>query len=401
MPYLANPSLTGFLCQRCGQAYPPGHLAADRGQGCPVCLASGYPAGLTPTYAQERPWTVTANRRGLARYAAYLPYWTFPTLGEGDTPLVSLPDQAEEMGLGLVWIKYEGANPTGSHKDRMSPLVVARAAALGYDTVAVASSGNAGVSLSAYAAAAGLHCVVVSTPDMSPNWARAICFTGAELVFTDTSLERWQLIQAEVEAGRWYPSANHLDPPLGSNPYGVQGFKTVAWEILEACAPHMPTVIIVPTARGDHLWGIWQGLVEAREMGLIDRYPRLVAAEPFARLSQVLDGADYRAKFAGQAPDMPSITGDTATHQATVALRGSNGLAVEASSEDARIAQARLAKRGFYVERSSAAALAGLQKLALAGAVGRDDRVVLLITAHGFKEPHNIALNEQLGERTS
>jgi threonine synthase len=149
----------------------------------------------------------------------------------------------------------------------------------------------------------------------------------------------------------------------------------------------MPTVIVVPTARGDHLWGVYQGLVEAAEMGQLDQLPRLVAVEPFARLSKVLDGADYRAKFEGQAPDMPSITGDTATHQAMIALRGSNGRAIEAGSDEARAAQARLARRGFYVERSSATSLAGLQKLVALGDVGPADRVVLLITSHGFKEP--------------
>ena len=386
MPYQLNPSLTGFVCLRCGRTYPPEHPAADRGRGCLTCLDEGFPASLTLTYADERPWTVTADRRGLDRYASRLPYWTFPTLGEGDTPLVPLPDLAEALGLKALYLKYEGANPTGSHKDRMSPLVVARAAALGHDTVAVASSGNAGVSLTAYAAAAGLRCVVVSTKDMSQAWARSIRLCGAELVFTDDSLERWRIIQAKVEAGLWYPSANHLDPPLGSNPYGVQGFKTVAWEILEAMAPAPPTVIVVPTARGDNLFGIYQGLVEAAAMGQLDVRPRLVAAEPYARLSRVLAGADYRAKFEGQAPDMPSITGDTATHQAMIALQGSNGQAVEAGSREAAAAQSQLARRGFYVERSSASSLAGLQKLVAQGAVGPADRVVLLITSHGYKE---------------
>jgi threonine synthase len=387
MPYQLNEHLTGFTCLRCRRTYPVGFSAADRGLGCPACLEDGYPASLTVTYADDRPWTPVAGERGLRRYADRLPYRTFPTLGEGDTPLVPLPDLAQELGLETLWLKNEGANPTGSHKDRMSPFVVARAAALGFETVAVASSGNAGASLAAYAAAAGLGCVVVSTRPIRPTWEQAIRFHGAELLLVDEPLERWHLIRAKVEQGLWYPSANHLDPPLGSNPYGVQGFKTVAWEILEASAPMAPTVIVVPTARGDHLWGIWQGLVEAAGLGVLDRLPRLVAAEPFARLSRVLAGADYRDKFAGQAPDMPSITGDTVTHQAMIALRGSNGLAVEAGSDEARAAQIQLAGRGFYVERSSATAFAGLLKLVDLGAVGREDRVVLLITSHGYKEP--------------
>ena len=397
MPYQPNERLTGFACKRCGRTYPVNHPSADRGLGCTICLDEGYPASLNMTYEAGRPWTLPDRERGLRRYVDRLPYRTFPTLGEGDTPLVPLPDLAQSFGLQALWLKNEGANPTGSHKDRMSPLVVARAAELGIDTLAVASSGNAGVSLAAYATAAGLRCAVVSTPDMSPAWARAIRLCGAELVLVDKSLERWQLIRAKVDEGLWYPSANHLDPPLGSNPYGVQGFKTIAWEILEVIAPSTPTVIIVPTARGDNLWGIWQGLLEAAEMGLIDQLPRLVAVEPFARLSRVLAGDDYRDKFPGRAPDMPSITGDTATYQAMVALRDSNGLALEAGSADAARAQAQLARLGFYAERSSAAALAGLQKLVSRGEVGQSDRVVMMMTSHGFKEKPDLPADVAIG----
>jgi len=386
MPYQPNDRLTGFSCPRCKRTFPRDFPAADRGQGCPACQDEGFPVSLILTYAERRAWALFDNERGMRRYAGRLPYLTFPRLGGGDTPLVPVPDMAQALGIDALWLKNEGQNPTGSHKDRMSPFVVARAAALGLETVAASSTGNAGASLAAYAAAAGLRCVIVATKDIKPTWAQAIRLCGAELILVDEPLERWHKIQTEVEAGRWYPATNHQHPPLGSNPYGLQGYKTVAWEILEATAPAVPTIIVVPTSRGDHLWGIWQGLVEARETGLVRQLPRLVAVEPFARLSKVLDGADYRADFPGQAPDLSSIAGNTATFQAQYALTQSRGLAVVANSQEAVAAQSRLARRGFYVERSSAAALAGLRKLTGLGHVSAKDRVVLMITSHGYKE---------------
>ena len=71
-----------------------------------------------------------------------------------------------------------------------------------------------------------------------------------------------------------------LDPPVGSNPFGLEEYKTVAFELVEQCADEPPTAVLVPTARGDLLWGIWQGLLDARGAGLITELPRLVAIEP-------------------------------------------------------------------------------------------------------------------------
>lgn len=102
----------------------------------------------------------------MLRYGERHPYRTFPTLGEGGTPLVSLPILAERLQVQGLWVKNEGQNPTGSHKDRLSPLVVARALELGRTTVVAASSGNQGVSLALYAAAAGLECEIVTTHNM-------------------------------------------------------------------------------------------------------------------------------------------------------------------------------------------------------------------------------------------
>ncbi len=380
--YQWNGRVQGLSCLRCGKRYSPSDAVVDLGVGCVACLEQGYPVSLRVDYERERNRLPQQSATGMMRYAAQLPYIDFPTLGEGTTPLVELPTLAESYGIDRLWIKNEGQNPTGSHKDRMSALAVARAASLGRETVVAASSGNAGASLAAYAGAANLRCVIISTAKINPVWKRAIRMAGAELILTETAKERWQIMRQKVEEEGWYPVTNYLNPPTGSNPFGVQGYKTVAYEIVEQCAGEMPTVVIVPTARGDLLWGIWQGFLES---GCSER-PRLVAVEPFARLSRVLVGEDYRQSFAGEPHAMSSIGGATATYQSMVALRDSQGLAVEVSTPETEEAQQALARHGFYTELSAAAVLAGLQILLGDGQIAASDRVVLVVTSHGYKE---------------
>lgn len=322
----------------------------------------------------------------MERYAERLPYEGFPSLGEGGTPLVPLPALSQALGIEGVWLKNEGQNPTGSHKDRMSAFAVARAAALGYGTVVAASSGNAGASLAAYASAAGLDCGIIVAPEIGPPWAQAIRMAGAELIVADTPPARWQVLKEKVEGEGWYPVTNYLDPPVGSNPFGLEGYKTVAFELAEQCAGEPPTAILVPTARGDLLWGIWQGFLDAREAGLAAALPRMVAVEPLVRLSSILAGSDYRSRFEAGPHAMTSIGGATATYQSMIALQESGGSAVEVSTPEAEQGQRDLARLGFYVELSSAAALAALHRLRDSGQVGLGDRVVLVATSHGYKE---------------
>ena len=385
-PGALNDRVTDLACLRCEARFPTHDRAADRGIGCPTCLQKGYPASLKVAYGGPPDFSRDSEPIGMAAFSRQLPYEDFPSLGEGSTPLIELPGIAGELEIDRLWVKNEGANPTGSHKDRMSPLVVARALDLGRDTVIAASSGNAGASLAAYAQCAGLHCVIVSTPDITPLWAQAITMTGADLIIQETPKDRWIYMEEKVGESGWYPATNFLDPPVGSNPFGVQGYKTAAFEILAAMGEQPPSVLIVPTARGDLLWGLYEGMAELASAGRIGKPPRLISVEPVPRLSRVLAGTDYRRSFTGMTHDMVSIGGTTATYQSLVALRGTEGTAVEVSNAAARKAQRKLAKTGFYAELSAAASLAGLWKAIDLQLIQPDDRVVLLLTSHGYKE---------------
>lgn len=378
--------MVGLTCLRCSTNFDLENKIVDQGIGCPACLEEGFPASLKVIYHGPLVFHSTHPGRGLRAYTAQLPYVDYPDLGEGGTPLIDLPELALSLVIEKLWVKNEGQNPTGSHKDRMSPLVLAHTLALGRETVVAASSGNAGASLAAYARRAGLSCVIISTPGISPIWSRAIILTGANLVFQDTAKDRWVYMKRMVQEAGWYPVTNYLDPPVGSNPFGVQGYKTIAYEIVETCGETPPTLLIVPTARGDLLWGIWEGLDEMVQAGRLQRHPRLVAVEPFPRLAKVLKGADYRQSSAGEPHEMVSIGGATTTLQSLLALRGSGGTAVDVNTRAAKKAQKVLGSIGLFVELSAAAALAGLWAALERKEVQASDRVALVLTSHGYKE---------------
>jgi threonine synthase len=370
-----------FTCLRCENEYVP----ADYLTGCPNCLEQGYPVSLQVRYDEQTPWKIKQSERGMFRYVDRLPYRTFPTLGEGGTPIFEIRGLEKELGLPSVWIKNEGQNPTGSHKDRMSPLIVARAVALKRSAVIAASSGNAGASLAAYSAAAGIHCKIVTTSQIHDAWEKAIRITGAEIIKVSDSLERWEMVRKMVETQDIYPATNYHLPPVGSNLFGVQGYVTVALEIVEQMRGILPTAIVVPCARGDLIWGIWAGLNEAKRMRWIDRLPRLYAVEPFPRLMKVLSGCDYREEFEGDSSLLPSIGGNTVTYQSLQAVKASGGAAVVVSNEEVGNAQSSLARKGVYAEGSSAATYIAVSKLVKSGKIGEHDQVLMIVTAHGYK----------------
>lgn len=373
--YHLNPAFTGMRCISCQLILP----VDDYFDGCPKCLAEGTPANVAPVY-ETFPATVAAGRMN-----DWLVYTDPPTLGEGNTPLIELSPLSEELEIAKVLIKNEGANPTGSHKDRMSALVVKRAVEVGASTIAVASSGNAGVSVAAYATRAGLDCVVITSPGMSPNWRRAAEFHGATLLATKTADERWHLLGNRVKTGEWYPATNYLIPAVGSNPFGVDGYRSIAFELFHQLGMEQPSDIVVPTSRADLIWGIARGYQDLIDAGLLKSSPQIHVAEPFPRISRVLAGTDYREKFDG-ASKMVSIGGSTVTKQAFDALQLSGGTAVTAEESMVVEDQKRLAKLGLYLELSSAAALSALRQLIKNGTVKSNASVVLIATSHGYKE---------------
>jgi threonine synthase len=376
-PVTRNPQLSLLRCIHCAREYPLQDLPA----GCPHCAAAGTPASLEAVYA-ELPQTLKTASTGY-KWGAWLPYTQGVSLGEGGTPCLDLPRLARAFGLKQLSAKHEGMNPTGSHKDRMSAQAVSRALDAGAQTVVLASSGNAAVSAAAYCAAAGLPCEIATYHDMPEPFARALHRLGAKRLTFDHGFGRWEHLRRRVEQDGAFALTNYSVPAVGSPAFGVEGYRAVALEcVADGC---IPDHVLVPTARGDLLWGLFSGLRDLLQAGLIARMPRLWAVEPFPRLSRVLEGARLQSEFSGRTAQF-SIAGGTVTLQQALAVQRSGGGAVVVDDAGAIEGSAQLAAQGLWVELCAGACLGALAQLRARGEVEPSQHALLLLTAKGDRD---------------
>ncbi|MGB9867617.1 MAG: pyridoxal-phosphate dependent enzyme [Bacillota bacterium] len=309
------------------------------------------------------------------------------SLHEGCTPLIRVRRFEEEYGIGRFFVKDESRNPTGSFKDRLASCAVTVGLKTGARVVTVSSTGNHGAATAAYAARAGLDCVVF-TMDSVPLMMKVLMQVyGGKLVALKNGPDRWKLMALGVREKGWWPVGNYLNPPIGSNPYGVDGYKSVALEILEDLGWAVPDVVIQPTAYGDGLYGMWKGFVEAKRLGITNSVPRMYAAEIFGSLGKAL-AAGGRLEPVPAGPSVAfSIAAPVSTHQALRVLISSRGGAVSVGDEDLLDVQERLGRLGIYAETSSCASVAAAIRLAKTGLLSRSDTVVAIITATGQRDP--------------
>lgn len=383
-------------CIRCDATYP----VQEMPEGCPACRDEGAPSSVEPVMdlsaidgkallaeCQTRP-------AGVWRYHELLPVPLEHrvSLVEGGTPLLPLDRLREEIGVGDLLAKDERRNPSGSFKDRAFTVAISRAKQIGAEVVTLASSGNGASGAAAYAAAAGLQCAVIVASRITPSWRAAIEATGAKLVVTSSTEERWPLLKLAATELGWYPLTNYIDPPTGSNWYGTEGYKSVAYEIVAALDWEVPDWVLFPVSRGDGIWGAWRGFQELHQLGLIDRLPKMGAVELFPSTTTALEqGLDYLPRVETTPSAASSIGGNTATYQLLKAVRDSGGTALLCNDEELRAAQAAIgAKQGLFVELSSAAGIVGARKLVEQGLADSNSRVVSVITASGLTSPQDI-----------
>jgi threonine synthase len=375
----------GLRCTRCSAVFDDGWFF----EGCPVCREGDWAANLVARYdlaGAHRDWE-NLTGRGLWRYRAFLPIGEDQapvTLGEGGTPALRL---ADGDGWAELWLKNESTNPTWSYKDRLNAVAVTKAVAMGATTVAASSTGNHGASAAAYAARAGLRAVVFTRDDTDEATVRFMQSYGASVIRTNPC-DRWALLRHGVHELGWYPVSTYTAVPTG-NPYGIEGYKTLAFETYEQIG--VPDVVVVPTAYGEGFAGIWAGFALLREIGVTDRAPRMVAVEPAGGgpLAQAVDsGADRVAPVPPYRTVAGSIAATTATDRSLLALRHSGGTAVRVTDEEMLGAQARLGRQGLFLEPAGAAGIAALARLdgRLPGLDPATARCMVVGTAGGLRQ---------------
>lgn len=310
-----------------------------------------------------------------------------PPIPVGGTPLLEAAGLRRALGMRRLWVKDDTRNPSGSTKDRASFLVVAKARECGCETIATASTGNAASALAAIAAASEVRAVVF-VPAAAPEAKLAQMLSyGAIVLPVDGSYDQaFELCMQACSEFGWYNRNTAL------NPFTIEGKKTVALEIAASLAPESPDVVIVPTGDGVILSGVAKGFADLRRCGLIERMPRLIAVQPqgsSAIVRAMQDGTDTVIPVTGAASIADSLTVSVPRNalQCLRAIRRSKGGAIAVSDEAIVAAIAELAARtGVFAEPAGAAALAGLHTALESQVVGRDERVVLLVTGSGLKD---------------
>jgi threonine synthase len=383
----------GLQCLRCRARFTESRLFT----GCPHCRAQGIAVNLTVEYDLAPLAGVTREAfappgRGLWRFRHLLPVRSSRpvSLGEGGTPLVHLERLGRRLGLPRLYAKDESQNPTWSYKDRLCATAVTHAVETGARVITISSTGNHGASTAAYAARAGLACVIFTLASVPETMKTLMQAYGAAVVACATSEARWDLMRQGVERFGWYPTSGFIAPPVGSNPWGVEGYKTIAYEIAEDLGWTPPDVVVVPSAYSDGLYGIWKGWTELLALGLVKQAPRMIAAEPFGPLAHALE----RELEAPEIVDAPgssvafSIASRYGTWQGLAALRGSGGAGVRLTDEGVLEAQRALAREeGLFVEPSSAASLTAVMQLAARKALDPAHTIVIVLTSGGLKDP--------------
>lgn len=376
-----------LACLRCGTQVPARQSATP----CPRCADEGLAVACLPVYDTSRlgPWVPDDDRPGLFRWSALLPIedGSAPvSLHEGNTPLLPCDRLADRLGVGELWVKDESRNPTWSYKDRLAAVAVTQAVQAGSQAIVVSSTGNHGAAVAAYAAVAGIPCVVLTLESVPQEMKVLMQAYGAQVVALRTGPERWTLMEQLVQQRGWAPMSGYVDPPLGSNPFGVEGYKSIAYEIVEQLGG-APDVVVCPTAYGDGIVGTARGFVELCTLGVITTVPRMVAADPLGAYE-----AGRRAGLGRRVPMNPTVSFSTgtpvATYQGLWAMEHTAGGAAPALSDPeilaAQIETARL--EGIYLENSSATAVAALRVLAESKVVGASERVVIVGTSTGLKD---------------
>lgn len=361
-----NTNLIAMRCIGCGTDHP----VDDYTLGCPDCRGHGTAANLYCRYRAATP--------GDAR----LPLTDATTLGEGSTPLFKTP---HNLGLTDVdlWIKDESANPTGSHKDRFNWSAVGRAAASGYRGVMAASSGNAALSVAAYAAAYNLECDLAMTAGVPETVLSSVQRMGATAHIFEHSDERWDYTARFARNSERLTVTNNVKPVVGCSPFGIDGFKSLAWEIWNEWHA-LPDHMVLPTSRGDLAFGVYLGMAELSRHFAV-RGPRIHLVEPLPRLTAVRAGARIHDTFAGSDEHARSIGGNTTTVQALEVLNRCGGEPIVVSPQSTKSAHDTFARHGLLYEASSSVVLPAAADLRDRQVISAGDSTILVMTSHAFK----------------
>ena len=331
------------------------------------------------------------GNRSMWRYRELLPVEESTPdtpLRVGWSPLYEEPGLAKQLGIKKLWAKDDGQNPTASLKDRASAMAVAKAREAGASIIACSSTGNAASSLAGNAAAAGLK-TYIFVPERAPKGKVAqLMIFGANVISVKGNYEETFKLSAEaIDKYGWY------NRNAAINPYLSEGKKTVALEIAEQLDWQMPDYLAISVGDGCTIAGVWKGLKDLYAIGFIDKLPRLISAQstgcyPLNRAIQ--ENAPWQPMEENTIADSISVGVPRNADKALMAIRESNGLAINVTDEEILAAQRLLGRTcGVFGEPAGVTGTAAVKKACELGLLGPDDTVVSVVTGNGLKDVAN------------
>jgi threonine synthase len=330
----------------------------------------------------------TAGRRWrgvIEAYRSWLPVsdsTPVVSLDEGNTPLVRADNFVRQIGGDFeLWLKYEGVNPTCSFKDRGMTMAVSKAKERGASVVVCASTGNTSASAAAYAARAGLKCVVLLPQGNIAlgKMAQALMYGAVTISIEGNFDQALRIVRELGETGQ-------VEVVNSINPARIEGQKTASFEICDQLG-RAPDFHFLPVGNAGNITAYWQGYREYREANKTDRLPRMFGFQAAGAAPMVLGRPVADPQTVASAI---RIGHPASWEPAALALKESNGFIDKVTDEEILAAYKLIARtEGIFVEPASAACLAGLRQCVKAGQIAKGSVVAATMTGHGLKDPDN------------
>ncbi|MFH0986592.1 MAG: threonine synthase [Candidatus Micrarchaeota archaeon] len=356
-----------FICTECSQHYKTFRYSCDCG------------GVLIYTGADRYKWKPKEHLQGVWRYQSMLPVAKSVSIGEGFTPLVKRRDTPHKN----IWMKLEGDNPTNSFKDRGSTVVVSHARNEGRRMIGVASTGNMGASVAAYAAYGNLKAKVFVPADTPSEKLSQIKAYGPELVKVNGNFNDCveKLKHESINKGVYMAET-------GLNPYYIEGEKTIAFEIYEQFGNKVPDKIVVPLGTGGLTTAIFKGFAELKRLGITKKLPQMIGVQEkgCSPIADAWKAGTYLIKPVEKPTGIASailVKTPFNGKSALQAIKLSKGKVISISTEEIKQAVHTLGKEGVFAEPAAATTAAALPYIDFSN----DEKVVLIVTGSGLKQP--------------
>lgn len=371
---------TNLICTYCNREYP----METKDFRCNIC---NEPLELEEIKTGKIKEGNILNQSLLERYGDFYPFLDIDnelSLGEGFTPLVKAKKLANKLGIKELYFKNESENPTWSFKDRGTITGVLRAKNLGYKRIGTVSTGNMATSVAAYGSSANMETFVLVKKEIADEKLKPIAIYGPKLIKVDGDYDN--LYKKSFEIGH----NNGIYFINSDVPFRVEGYKTIAFEICEQLNFDIPDYVIIPTSAGGNIRGIEKGFREFKNIGLIDRIPKIIAVQA-SGCSPIYNAFEKDKENITRIEEPNTIAHaienpfPPSGNQVLRMLKKNGGISVSVDDEEIIRAQRKMASIGIFGQPASATSLAAVEKLVSSRYLKESDRVVCIVTATGLK----------------